>query len=160
MIGLSELDPANPPELCRYEKVDPDILLNVTESCRATNCSLQRGHEGPHADINPYTGMIYELWGTGHETVVSKTALSVAHQINEARDNAIEAIEEARRLQFDCRSRYASVTKEQDPVLRMLLDHFSYWPDSSFSLEESGFEAEDDDDLMQELIEIYEEEMG
>lgn len=160
MIGLSTLDPANPPELRRYEKVDPDILLNVTESCRATNCSLQRGHAGPHADINPYTGMIYELWGMGGDTVVSKAALSVARQINEARDNAIEAIDEARRLQFHCRNQYLSVTKEQDPILRMLLDHFSYWPDSSYSLEDSGFEAVDDDDLMQELIEIYEEEMG
>lgn len=155
MKGLSELDPANPPELRRFEHTDPDMLLNVTESCSRSRCSLQDGHEGPHAEISPFNGMIYDVWGTDGAQV-SAAALKVAHQINEARNEAMQALDDAHFLQVKLLREYETVTKKQDPVLRMLLDEYHYWPNSSYDLESSGFEAETDKGLRDELMRIFE----
>ena len=155
MKGLSDLNPANPPELRRYEHIDPDMLLNVTENCSRSHCSLQDGHEGPHAEISPFTGMIYGVWGTDG-TQVSAAALKVAHQINEARNDAMQALDDAHFLRVKLQREYQTVTKKQDPVLRMLLDEYHYWPTSAYDLESSGFEAETDKGLRDELMCIFE----
>ena len=155
MKGLSDLNPANPPELRRYEHIDPDMLLNVTENCSRSRCSLQDGHEGPHAEISPFTGMIYDVWGTDGAQV-SAAALKVAHQINEARNDAMKALDDAHFLRVRLQHEYQTVTKKQDPVLRMLLDEYHYWPTSSYDLESSGFEAETDEGLRDELMRVFE----
>lgn len=155
MKGLSDLNPANPPELRRYEHIDPDMLLNVTEVCSRSRCSLQGGHEGPHAEISPFTGMIYDVWGADR-VQVSEAALRVAHQINEARNAAMKALDDADFLRVRLQHEYRTVTKEQDPALRMLLDEYDYWPISSYNLESSGFEAETDEGLRDELMCIFE----
>ena len=154
MKGLSDLNPANPPELRRYEHIDPDMLLNVTENCSRSRCSLQDGHEGPHAEISPFDGMIYDVWGTDGAQV-SESALEVAMAINRARDEAIEALDKAHFIRLTFQRQYRDVTKEADPILRMLLDDFNYWPDGSYNLEGSGFEASGEE-LRDELMRIFE----
>lgn len=157
MKGLSDLDPANPPELRRFEIVDPDMLLNVTEECGSRRCSLQEGHEGPHAEIAPLHGRIYDVWGQGG-VQVSDEALRVARQINRARDEAISALDEIHFLRVRLHMEHKEIAKEDDPILRMLLDDYEYWPSSALDLDESGFEAEDDDELRSELLDIFEGE--
>ena len=154
MKGLSDLNPANPPELRRYEHIDPDMLLNVTEVCSRSRCSLQDGHEGPHAEISPFDGMVYDVWGTDGAQV-SEPALEVAMAINRARDEAIEALEKAHFIRLTFQRQYRDVTKEADPILRMLLDDFNYWPDGSYNLEDSGFEASGEE-LRDELMRVFE----
>ena len=154
MKGLSDLNPANPPELRRYEHIDPDMLLNVTEACSRSRCSLQDGHEGPHAEISPFDGMIYDVWGS-EGAQVSAAALKVAMAINRARDEAIAALDEAHSIRLTFQRQYKDVTKEADPILRMLLDEYDYWPDGSYSLEDSGFEASGEE-LRDELMRVFE----
>lgn len=157
MKGLSDLDPANPPELLRFEHIDPDMLINVTEQCHRSRCSLQDEHEGPHAEIGPYHGMIYDVWGSDG-VQVSKEALQVAHAINEARNEAMQALDDAYFLQAHLQNKHKDVTKEDDPILRMILDEYEYWPTTSHSLDTSGFEADTDKGLREELLEIFEDE--
>ena len=155
MSALSDLDPSDPPELRRFEHTDPDMLLNVTETCSRTHCSLQDGHEGPHAEISPFNGMIYDVWGTDGAQV-SEAALRVARKINRVRNEAIAALDEAHMLRHELRQEYKGITKDKDPILRMLLDDYDYWPDRAYDLDESGFEAESDRGLRDEIMRIYE----
>lgn len=155
MIFDDELDPSDPPELRRYEQIDPDILLKVTEQCVRSRCSLQNGHKGPHADISPYNGMIYEVWGSDGSQV-SAAALKVASQLNRVRDEALEALDEAHFLRVRLQQEYRAVTKEKDPILRMLLDNYDYWPSTSCDLDESGFEESTEEGLRDELMRIFE----
>lgn len=147
------------PRIRLWEAVDTDLLRFDSEECQAPKCSLWGDHYGPHADIHPISGRVFDTWGDGQDSIlgprdVSDEVLKVVKEINRYRDEALDAISAAEQIQTEVQLRYSSLSREQDPILYDLLRSRGFWP-SEGRLQESGTENDHDKAIREELIEIF-----
>lgn len=146
------------PEIRRYEVVDTDLLRFDSEDCQAPKCSLWQCHSGPHAEIHPLSGRVFDTWGDGENYFsaenVSDDAMRVINRINTLRDEAIEAIEAADSYKYEVERKYPDLTFDQDPILYGMLHSRDLWPTEGH-LTFSGTEDSSEQAIREELVEMF-----
>ena len=138
----------------RFDVIDLDLLRFDGENCPVRSCDLGEGHDGPHIEVNPYSGLVYYAW-EAEPSFVSDKALQVARRINSIRDAIIEAIEEAEGYYHLVRAENINLRREDDPALYDILHDRDVWPHDN-PTRDSGFESRLDGDLRAELVDLYE----
>lgn len=137
----------------RFDTIDLDLLRFDEDPCPVRSCDLGEGHDGPHIEVNPYSGLVYCTW-EAEPSFVSDKALQVARRINSIRDAITEAIEEAEDYYHFVRVENINLRREDDPALYAMIHDRDVWPHENPTWD-SGFESRLDGDLRAELVDLY-----
>lgn len=138
----------------RFDIIDLDLLRFDEDPCPVRSCDLGEDHDGPHIEVNPYSGLVYYAW-EAEPSFVSDKALQMARRINSIRDTINEAIEEAESYYHFVRAANLNLKREDDPALYAMIHDLDVWPHENPTWD-SGFESRLDGDLRAELIDRYE----
>lgn len=135
--------------------VDPDyVAFHSEDQCPFEFCNLLPDHEGPHLDAHYLSGRIFGLWPNTGSVItaedISDEAVKIAEALNEARDEATEAIEKVLHLRTEMELKYADSTDEH---VKLLLKS-GLWPISEYDIDHCGTEASGDEYIREELLDM------